>query len=102
MEKIHPPLLQFKYLPDTNICIYLIKQRPAVVLDHFQRHTVGKIGLSTITVAELQYGAAKSSRVEQNQQALAPLAIARFDYRATSLRQNPMCIGTPVHRPNSE
>lgn len=45
-----------KYLLDTSICIYLIKQKPAHVLDRFRAEAVGEIGISVITVAELQYG----------------------------------------------
>ena len=75
-----------KFLLDTNICIYLIKNKPPSVLRHFQAHPVGEIGISSITVAELQYGVYKSRYVSRNQQALeqflAPLVVADFDYRA--------------------
>ena len=47
---------------DTNICIYLIKEHPASVLDRFAGHPVGDIGVSVITLAELEYGISKSSR----------------------------------------
>lgn len=75
-----------KYLLDTNICIYLIKQKPHNVLQKFQAHSVSEIGVSAITVAELQFGAQKSQRPAQNQHALEqfliPLLIADFDYNA--------------------
>ena len=75
-----------KYMLDTNICIYLIKQRPPKVLRHFKSHTVGDIGISSITLAELRYGVSKSQRIEKNQQALdefiLPLEIADFDEKA--------------------
>ena len=75
------------YMLDTNICIYLIKQRPPQVLEHFQRYIIGEIGLSSITVAELQYGVQKSQQITRNQQALdkflLPMIIADFDYNAT-------------------
>ncbi len=58
-------------LLDTNICIYLIKQKPKSVLDRFAQHTPGDVGVSSITVAELMYGIAKSSRPMQNRAALA-------------------------------
>ena len=74
------------FLLDTNICIYLIKQEPPEVLQKFSSHSVGQIGVSVITVAELQYGVQKSARISQNKQALeqflSPLIIADFDYRA--------------------
>lgn len=75
-----------KYLLDTNICIYLIKQKPHNVLQKFQTHSVSEIGVSAIAVAELQYGAQKSQRPAQNQRALEqfliPLLIVDFDYNA--------------------
>jgi len=75
-----------KYMLDTNICIYLIKQQPPKVLKHFKSHTVGDIGLSSITLAELRYRVSKSRHIEKNQQALdefiLPLEIADFDEKA--------------------
>jgi tRNA(fMet)-specific endonuclease VapC len=75
-----------KYLLDTNICIYLIKQRPPKVLNHFKAHTVGDIGISSITLAELRCGVSKSRHIEKNRQALdefiLPLEIADFDEKA--------------------
>ena len=55
-----------KYLLDTNICIYVIKQKPAHVLNRFTVERPDSIGISTITVAELQYGVSKSQRPQQN------------------------------------
>ena len=75
-----------KYLLDTNICLYLIKRKPQEILARFRSHSVGDIGVSSITVAELHYGVEKSQHVKQNQQALAqflvPLIIHGFDERA--------------------
>jgi tRNA(fMet)-specific endonuclease VapC len=76
------------YILDTNMCIYLIRRRLPQVLEHFQRHTIGDIGISTVTLAELHYGAAKSQFPERNQQALAaftlPLEIVPFDAAAAA------------------
>jgi tRNA(fMet)-specific endonuclease VapC len=73
---------------DTNICIYLIREQPASVLDRFTAHPVGDIGLSVITLAELEYGVAKSSRPSRNRDALqqfvSPLEVAAFDRDATA------------------
>ncbi len=75
-----------KYMLDTNICIYLIKKQPPKVLKHFKSHTVGDIGISSVTLAELRYGVSKSQYIEKNQQALdefiLPLEIADFDEKA--------------------
>lgn len=72
-----------RYLLDTNICIYLIKRRPPQVLARFQHCAVGDIGLSAVTLAELQYGVAKSQFPARNQQALEaftlPLEVVPFD-----------------------
>lgn len=73
---------------DTNICIYLIKEQPASVLDRFASHPVGDIGVSVITLAELEHGITKSSRPARNRAALeqfvSPLEVASFDRDATA------------------
>ena len=60
-----------KFLLDTNICIYIIKQKPPEVLQRFNTYQVGDIGISSITVAELQFGVQKSQFSTKNQQALS-------------------------------
>jgi tRNA(fMet)-specific endonuclease VapC len=73
---------------DTNMCIYLIRRRSPQVLEHFQRLTIGDIGISTVTLAELHYGAVKSQFPERNQQALEvfilPLEVVPFDAAAAA------------------
>lgn len=75
-----------KFMLDTNICIYIIKQKTPKVLKHFSAHSVGDIGISSITLAELQYGIVKSQYIQRNRQALAefvlPLEIVHFDEKA--------------------
>jgi tRNA(fMet)-specific endonuclease VapC len=74
------------FILDTNTCIYLIKQKSRNLLKRFNNHSVGDIGISSITLAELQYGVAKSLYVDKNREALAefilPLEIADFDEKA--------------------
>lgn len=71
------------WLLDTNICIYLIKRKPERVLQRLRTLDISTVGVSSITVAELQYGVAKSTRPEQNALALAallaPLDVLAFD-----------------------
>ena len=71
-----------KYLLDTNICIYVIKQKPVQVIERLQTIEPGEIGISAITVAELEYGAAKSAFPDKNRLALvkflAPFEILPF------------------------
>ncbi len=76
-----------KFMLDTNTCIYIIKRRPQAVLERFASHPVGVIGVSVMTLAELEYGASKSSNPARNREALEqfvlPLEIAAFDRPAT-------------------
>ena len=75
-----------RYLLDTDICIYLIRKKPPEVLRKFSDCSVGDIGLSCITVAELHYGVQKSQHQDRNQRALeqflVPLVIVDFDHKA--------------------
>lgn len=81
-----------KFMLDTNICIYLIKQKPEKVLRHFTVNAAGDICISSITLSELRYGTAKSQYVQKNQQALEefilPLEIADFDEKAAGAYGN--------------
>lgn len=54
-----------KYLLDTNIVIYVIKQRPLQALAVFNQQQ-GHMAVSAITLAELVHGAEKSSDVARN------------------------------------
>lgn len=80
-----------------------MKQR-ADVLSRLQRCEAGAVGISTISVAELRYGAARSARVEVNQlaldDALIPLQILDFDEKAArvygDVRAHLRREGTPV------
>lgn len=77
-----------RYLLDTNICIFLIRRKPATVLARFGQYSVNEIGISAVTLAELRYGADKSHRREQNHAALdaflVPLAVVDFDSHAAA------------------
>ena len=71
------------FLIDSNICIYILNRRPKAVLDKFENYSSGQIAISSITVAELEYGAKKSSRVKENMGRLElflfPFDILPFD-----------------------
>ena len=54
-----------RYMLDTNICIYVIKNRPAQLRQRFNQ-LADQLCVSVITLAELIYGAEKSARVQQN------------------------------------
>jgi tRNA(fMet)-specific endonuclease VapC len=93
-----------KLLLDTNICMYIIKQQQAVVLNRFLEYQVGDIGISSITLAELRYRVAKSKHREKNANALdefiVPLEIVAFDEAAAhaygEIRTKLEKAGTPI------
>lgn len=92
------------YLLDTNICIYAMKKRPVEVYEHLRRVNIKHIAVSSITLAELEYGAAKSRQSEQSRQSLftflTPLEILPFDDRAAEayghLRATLEATGQPI------
>jgi tRNA(fMet)-specific endonuclease VapC len=49
-----------RYMLDTNICIYIIKNNPTSVRQKFERVRASDLVLSIVTLAELRYGAEKS------------------------------------------
>ena len=65
--------MALRYLLDTNICIYIAKNRPDSVLKRFRQLSVGEVAMSAITHGELCYGACKSRRREDAQKALREL-----------------------------
>lgn len=82
-----------RYLLDTNICVYVIRKRPARVIRKLQRKQVSEIGISSITLSELEYGVAKSVKPKQNKLALTeflvPIEVLPFDDRA-ALQYGPL------------
>ena len=78
-----------KVMLDTNTCIAVIKRKPPQALKRFNAYRVGEIGISWITLAELEFGVAKSQHLEKNQAALdefvLPLEIATFDRDAARI-----------------
>jgi tRNA(fMet)-specific endonuclease VapC len=59
------------FLLDTNICIYIQRQKPQNILTRFQKLEPGDAAISVITWGELLYGAEKS---KQRKKALELLA----------------------------
>lgn len=54
------------FMLDTDICIYIIKRKPASVLKRLESLKPGQLAMSAITFAELMNGAKKSQHVEAN------------------------------------
>lgn len=52
------------YLLDTNICIYIINEQPTRVLQRLIQAGRDSLAISTVTVAELAFGVAKSTRAD--------------------------------------
>lgn len=74
-----------KYMLDTNICIYTIKNKPVQVRDAFTRLR-DQLCISTVTAMELIYGAEKSAEPAKNlavvEGFLARLPVMDYDLRA--------------------
>jgi tRNA(fMet)-specific endonuclease VapC len=77
-----------KYLLDTNICIYIIRKKPPAVLKKVKSKQPGRIAISTITLAELEYGIVRSRYPDRNRVALLefllPFTILDFDQAASA------------------
>jgi tRNA(fMet)-specific endonuclease VapC len=92
------------YLLDTNTCIELIRKRSPQVLSKLTNQAISDIVISSITIAELQYGVQKSGFVAQNQQALnqflIPFQYLEFDDTAAQaygvIRAYLESQGTPI------
>ena len=93
-----------KWMLDTDTCIALINRQPRDLIKRLQTKAVGDVGISSITLAELRHGVAKSTRRDQNRAALdrflLPLDIAAFDDLAADLygtvRADLETAGTPI------
>lgn len=77
-----------KYILDTNTCISLIRRQSERVYEQLAKQRINDVGVSVITVAELQFGVAKSRNPEHNrvllEQFLVALTIADFDALAAA------------------
>jgi len=92
------------YMLDTNICIYAMKKKPEKVLQRLKEELNSGICISSITLAELEYGMKHSSNSVKNEQALlrflAPLSILPFGAAAATeygaIRAHLQKQGTPI------
>ena len=92
------------YMLDMNICIYVMKNRPENVLRRFRKELDNGICISSITLAELEYGMKHSSNPAKNQQSLLqfllPLSILPFGAAAAAeyggIRAYLQMRGTPI------
>ena len=66
------------YLLDTNICIYIINQHPKSVVKKITGINPQEIKISSVSVAELEFGVSKSRQKEKNRAALSSF-LSAFD-----------------------
>ncbi len=93
----------YRYMLDTNIVIYVIKRRPIEVLERFNAN-VGRMVISSITLAELVHGAEKSAFPERNlrtvEDFISRLDVLSYDQKAAyhygSIRADLEKKGTPI------
>lgn len=67
--------MKLRYLLDTNICIYIVKQKPIQVLKRFETLQVGEVAMSIVTYGELMFGTQKSNFMEKSIEQLEALAV---------------------------
>lgn len=92
-----------KYLLDTNIVIYTMKNRPQQVKRRFQKHE-GEMCISAVTLGELVFGAEHSQQVERNltdiEALVARLEVLPLDSKAAyhfgQIRAALYTIGQPI------
>jgi len=74
-----------KYMLDTNVIIYTMKNRPRQVKKQFQQHD-GRMAVSAVTLGELVFGAEHSQAVEKNladiESLIARLEVLPFESKA--------------------
>ncbi len=93
-----------KYMLDTNICIYVMKKKPETVLQRFRRELSSGLCISSITLAELEYGMKHSSDPVRNTDMLyrflTPMRVLDFGAEAASayghIRTFLQSSGTPI------
>ena len=93
-----------KILLDTDICIYAINRRNPKPLERLRAYSIGEVGISSITYAELRFGIENSVRVAANlerlERFLLPLEIVAFDAEAGryygTVRAQLQRVGLPI------
>lgn len=93
-----------RWMLDTDTCIGLIRQRSPAALRRLRSRSVGQVGISSITLGELAFGAARSSQPQRSREALdeflLALDVAPFDEAAAFsygvVRAALASAGTPI------
>ena len=96
--------MSYRFLLDTNICIYIAKRRPPEVASRFESLRPGDVGMSIITYGELLFGAEKSQHPQPAKERLQrfvelvrvlPLPDESPRHYAR-IRSELECAGTPI------
>lgn len=93
-----------KILLDTNICSYMMKNKPPGIKKRLSYYAAGDVGISAITLSELYFGVEKSQFNRVNREAIeqfiSQLKIVEFDHRAAqcygAIRAYLTSKGTPI------
>ena len=93
-----------RYMLDTTICIYAIKNKPPVVIQNILKQDPGELCISAVTYAELMHGVEKSQAVDRNRTALtlflSSISVLPFDDYAAEeygkIRADLERKGTPI------
>jgi len=74
------------YMLDTDICSYIIREKPIEVLEHFETLKMDQLCISVVTYAELIYGVEHSSSKKINRsivdQFVKHLSVINWDKKA--------------------
>jgi len=92
-----------QYLLDTNTLIYTINNRPAAVREQFEKNQE-EMGISTVSLMELYFGAEKSQQLQRNLKDIegmaARLTVLDYDISAArhtgEIRSNLKSIGNEI------
>lgn len=92
-----------RFMLDTNICIYVIKNRPPALRDRFNRESA-RLAISMVTLMELYFGAEKSAHPKRNRDVVEAFAarLQVLDYGAKAalhtaeIRATLGAAGTPI------
>ncbi len=92
------------YMLETNICIYAMKNKPEKVLRRLREELDDGVCISSITLAEMEYGMKHSSNPAKNEQALlrflVPFSVLPFGLAAAAeygeIRAYLQNQGTPI------
>ena len=93
-----------RYMLDTDMCSYIIKERPVSVLQRFQELNMESICISIVSYAELMYGVERSSSKRINHSVIRDftryLDVISWDIGAADvyavLRTDLEAKGTPI------